>query len=73
VTIRNNASVNYSISLICSTDNRTYQEEFVTFDDMNYDVVPRQQQLTVWLEVKSNASPTIITLTIDLKRMEEGP
>jgi len=68
VTIRNHASVNYSVILDFSLDNITYQSSYVTFSNEIYTVIPGQQNLTAWLAVESYAPATNVMLTIDCRR-----
>jgi len=68
VTVRNRASVNYSVVLYFSLDNTTYQDNYVTFSDEIYTVIPGQQNLTAWLTVEAYAQPVNASLTIDFKR-----
>jgi len=68
VTVLNHASVNYSVVLDFSLDNTTYQDNYITFSNEIYAVIPGQQNLTAWLKVASNAPVVNVTLTIDCKR-----
>ena len=72
VTVRNHASVNYSVVLDFSLDNATYQKIYVTFSEETYTVIPGRQNLTAWLEVESYAPPINASLTIGIKRIGEG-
>jgi len=68
VTIENRASVNYSVVLDFSLDNITYQDNYITFSNEIYTVIPGQQNLTAWLKVESHAPPLNASLTIDFMR-----
>lgn len=68
ITIKNHASVNYSVILDFSLDNTTYQDSYVTFSNGIYIVIPGQQNLTAWLMVKAVAPQLDTSLTIDFKR-----
>ena len=72
VTVRNHASVNYTVFFDFSLDNETYQDNYVTFSNEIYIVKPGQQDLTAWLSVVSNAPPTNASLTVDFKRIGEN-
>jgi hypothetical protein len=72
VSLVNHASVNYSVVLVFSLDNITYQENYVTFTDEIYRVILGQQNLTAWLMVESDAPPINTSLNIDFKRTIEG-
>jgi len=68
VTVKNSASVNYSVIFDFKLNNSTYQNNYVTFSDELYLVTPGQQNLTAWLTVKPDAPPTNVILTIEFKR-----
>lgn len=68
VTIRNHASVNYSVLLDFSLDNTTYQSSYVTFSNEIYTVIPGQQNLTSWLTVGLDAPSASLTLMVDCRR-----
>lgn len=66
ITVQNYASVNCSVVLDFHLSNTTYQENYVTFSNEIYTVVPGQQNLTAWLVVEPHAPPVDASLTIDL-------
>jgi hypothetical protein len=68
ITVQNHASVNYSVTLDFSLDNTTYQNNYVTFSNEIYTVIPGQQNLTAWVMVESHAPQVNASLTIDFKR-----
>ena len=68
ISLINHASVNYSVVLDFSMNNTTYQENYVTFSNEIYTVIPGQQNLTAWLNVESYAPPTNVTLIVDCRR-----
>ncbi len=72
VTVMNYASVNYAVALDFSLDNLTYQENYVTFSDETYLVVPDEQNLTAWLQVEAVAPPIETSITIDFHRIADG-
>jgi hypothetical protein len=69
VTIMNDASVDYMVSLDFALDNETYQNDYVTFGDDTYTVVSGLQNLTVWVSVQSNAPPIKAALAISFSRV----
>lgn len=69
ITIKNYASMNYSVILDFSLDNTTYQKSYVTFSNEIYTIVPGMQNITAWLKVESHAPPINASLTIKLKRI----
>jgi len=71
ITVQNHASVNYSVTLEFSLDNTTYQDNYVTFSNELYNVIPGQQILSAWLVVESQAPQLDASLTIRLYR-EDG-
>jgi len=68
ITIHNCASINYSVTLDFQLDNTTYQDNYATFSDEIYTVIPGQQNLTAWVMVELYAPHTNASLTIDFKR-----
>ena len=73
ITMVNHASINYSVVLDFSLDNTTYQDNYVTFSDEIYKVIPGQQNLKAWLMVETYAPPINASLTIDFERIAYGP
>lgn len=71
VTVQNHASVNYSVVLSFALDNTTYQNNYVAFDEETHVVFPGVQNVTTWLSVESYAPAFNVSLTIQLKRVED--
>lgn len=69
VTVKNSASRNYTIILDFSLENETYQDDYVTFSNETYIVVPNEQNLTAWLRVEDCAPPVETPLVIDFSRI----
>lgn len=72
ITVKNHASVIYSVILDFTLDNTTYQDNYVTFSNETYTVIPGQQNLAAWLIVESHAPPINASLTIDFRRLAEA-
>lgn len=70
ITVQNHASVNYSVVLDFHLSNTTYQDNYVTFSNEVYTVIPAQQNLTARLVVEPNAPPVNASLTIDLMSVD---
>jgi hypothetical protein len=70
MTIQNYASANYYVILDFHLSNTTYQDNYVTFSNETYTVIPGQQNLSAWLRVEPNAPPINTSLTIDLSMSE---
>jgi len=70
VTVKNYASVNYSVVLDYRLDDSYYQTNYVRFSDETFNVGSGVQTLTTWLFVEPNAPPTQALLTIDLLRIK---
>lgn len=66
ITVQNYASVNYYVVLDFQLSNTTYQDNYITFSNEIYTVIPGKQNLTAWLVVESYAPPVEASLTIDL-------
>jgi DNA-binding transcriptional ArsR family regulator len=68
VTIRNHASLNYSVFLVFRSSDMTYQTRYLTFSDENYAVVPGQQDLAAWLTVSDDAPAANLNVTVTASR-----
>jgi len=68
VTLKNHASINYSVSMVFSLSNETFQANYVTFSNDIYVVVPGVQNLTVSLTVTSDAPTVSSSLMINVLR-----
>jgi len=68
VTIRNLASVNYTVILDFKLDNAAYQDTYVTFRNKLYKVIPGQQNITAWIMVRPDAPAINASLTITFRR-----
>jgi hypothetical protein len=69
VTIKNQASVKYSVALVIHLGNATYESKYVTFDNEIYTVSLGQQNLTTWLKVGSDAISTRDSLIVEIIRL----
>jgi len=69
ITIHNHASINYTVIVGFHLSNTTYQDEYVTFSNGTFIVVPGLQNIAFWLSVKSNAPPINASLTLDFRRL----
>lgn len=72
VTVRNHASLNYSVVLDFRTSDIAYQQHFITFSDETYTVVPGQQNLEAWLNVTADAPPASLNVTVAVLRVTDG-
>jgi hypothetical protein len=70
VNLTNHGSVDYSIALNFHMSNATYQNNYVTFSNETYEIVPGQQNITAWFDVESYAPSTNDSLTIDFERVQ---
>jgi hypothetical protein len=68
VTVKDQASINYSVSLVFSLSNATYQTNYVTFSDEVYVVVLGVQNLTASVTVTQDAPPASLSLTVNVLR-----
>jgi len=68
ITMLNHASVNYYVFLDFQLSDANYQNNYVTFSDEMYTVVPGQQNVTAWLMVKPDAPPANFTLMVGVER-----
>lgn len=72
ITVKNHASINYSVILDFYLTNMTYQREYATFSNEIYFVVSGQQDLPAWLKIKSDAPPLNTSLKVELTRIGEA-
>ena len=70
VTVKNHASINYSVMFEYRLNNSDYQTNYVRFSDETFNVGSGVQTLTTWLFVEPNAPPIQASLTIDLLRIK---
>lgn len=70
VTMLNQASINYSVTLVFRLNDTEYQTKYVTFCNESYTVVPGTQNLAVWLTVSPAAPHANLLLSISLVRGE---
>jgi len=68
ISIMNHASVNYSVVLDFSLDNVTYQDNYVSFSNTVYAVMPGQQDLEASMTAVSYAPPANVSLVISFSR-----
>jgi hypothetical protein len=68
VTIENDASVNYSVTLSYLLNDTEYQATYVTFDNETYKVHPGEQTLDSWLTVSFDAPSGNFLMTINFSR-----
>jgi hypothetical protein len=70
VTVLNQASINYLVTLVFRLNDTEYQARYVTFCNESYTVVPGTQSLAAWLTVSPAAPPANLLLSISLVRGE---
>ncbi len=68
ITILNSATVNYSVILIFSLNDTTYQQSYVTFSNHTYTVTPNTNSLQAWMTVEKKAHPANLELTVNFYR-----
>jgi len=68
VTVQNTASINYSVTLVCSLNDTEYQAKYAVFSSENYTVNPGTQTLTAWLTVSSDAPAGNFLVSLNLIR-----
>ena len=69
VTVRNYASINYTVFLEFQLDNETYQTNYVTFSSEIYIVPPGEHNLLAWLRVEPHAPPINTLLSVNFIRI----
>lgn len=68
IIILNSAGINYEVTLGFALNNSAYQESFVTFSNLSYDIVPGSNNITAWMFIQSGANPAFLGLTISFYR-----
>lgn len=68
VVILNSASINYEVTLVFALNDSAYQESYVSFSNLSYDIIPGSNNITAWLFIQSGANPAFLGLTISFYR-----
>jgi hypothetical protein len=68
ITIMNAADVDYSVLLVFTLNDTTYQQSNVEFSNYTYNIVPGSNPIYGWLKVDKKAPPVSLELTIDFLR-----
>lgn len=68
IVVLNSASINYAVTLVFSLNNSVYQESYVTFSNLSYNIVPGSNNIVAWLFVQSSAQPAFLDLSISFYR-----
>lgn len=68
ITIMNAADINYSVTLVFTLNDTTYQQSNVEFSNYTYNIVPGSNPIQAWLKVDRKAPPASMELTIDFLR-----
>lgn len=71
--MQNYAAESYFVVLDFHLSNTTYQDNYVTFNNETYTVIPGQQNLVAWLEVETYPPPVDTSLAIEFKRLPGSP
>jgi len=68
IVILNSASIDYAVTLVFALNDSAYQESYVAFSNLSYNIVPGSNNLVAWLFVQSNANPAFLGLAIGFYR-----
>jgi len=68
ITIENVASVSYTVTLIFTLNDTSYQTQYVTFSNNAYAIAPGTNQITVWMIASRQAQPANLQLTTQFYR-----
>lgn len=68
VTVKNEATNDYSVVLDLKLDNTIYQNNYVSFSNKVYTVTPGEQDLNAWMKVDSDAPPANVSLMVEVIR-----
>ena len=72
IKVENSASVSYNASLIFTLNDTIYQQDYVSFSNSIYTVIPGINTLDAWLTVSERAPATEVDLSIGITRDIEG-
>lgn len=68
ITIVNAAYVNYSVFLTFTLNDTAFEQQYVTFSNLTYNIVPNTNQIEAWMTVEKGAPPTWVDLVISFYR-----
>ena len=68
VTILNSANIDYAVTLVFALNDSAYQESYVTFSNLSYNIVPGSNDIVAWLSVQRGAHPTSLDVSIGFYR-----
>ena len=68
VTIINSATVNYSVVLMFSLNDTTYQQLYVTFSNYTYTVTSNTNYVQAWMAIDQKAHAARLDLTVNFYR-----
>ena len=68
IAIMNSASVNYEVTLFFALNESSYQESYIAFSNLTYNIIPGSNNITAWLFVQRGAPPAFLQLTVDFYR-----
>ena len=68
ITVRNSATVNYSVTLVFALNDTAYQQSYVTSSNYTYTMMPSTNHIRAWMLVDKKAPPAWLELQIDFYR-----
>lgn len=68
ITIVNAAYVNYSVFLTFTLNDTTFEQQYVIFSNLTYNIVPNTNQIEAWMTVGKGAPPSWVDLVIAFYR-----
>ena len=68
ITIINSATVNYSVVLMFSLNDTTYQQSYVTFSNYTYTITPNANYVQAWMAIDQKAHAAYLDLTVNFYR-----
>ena len=68
VTILNSATIDYTVTLVFALNDSAYQEAYVTFSNLSYNIVSGSNAIVAWLFVERGAHPASLNVSISFYR-----
>lgn len=68
VTIANSANISYSVTLSFTLNDTSFQQQYATFSNYTYTIVPGINYITAWVDIARKAPPAALSLSIQFYR-----
>lgn len=68
VTIANSAIANYSVTLSFTLNDTNFQQQYATFSNYTYTIMPGTNNITAWVAIAKKAPPAMLSLSVQFYR-----